>query len=1374
MPAKVIPIGQPVNDSERQAIAFLRDNLPNDYVILHNFEIADGTRVYEIDLALLTPHCVFVVDIKGTAGQVDVYGNQWHPTGRIPFYSPLAKLRQHAKLVKHLIEDAYPARRELKDVYVQEAVLLTAPNAKVTVHTGPDNPAIIVNQSRSLALFKSKAIVPSGRSTTIGRLLPLVESAIRGRARPQPSKLPQFREWVCQDKLGATDRYVEYRARHALTGRTSGTTRLRFYFFDPYQSEAERIRSQNIISNPFRTLSQMPAHPNIITVRDFFQNEDGDGFVLVTDDISGAALRQHIERPEMALTFDQKVRVMKDVLSALEHAKTYGVVHRNLTPDVIILTDSGRSVLVGFDYGRVENRGSDSTVGLDVIDDLDERYQAVECYKQPSRATPISDLFSAGLAFYELLAGEYPFSDRNDLGERGAVFPVRASEHQPDLPPAFDEWLQKLAAFKPNDRFIDAGEALRALENILKEQVVDTDAKTDEAQLAEVAIPPDPRDLPKDFMLGNRFVVQEKLGKGGAGTVYRVYDTFGDMVCALKLVTNQSGSPLEWGKREYRSLLGVNHPNVVRVIWADVLGNLNNTPFILFEYLDGLSIQEFIDAKAISLYDVRYIAEQAAQGLAYLHAKRIYHQDIKPTNLLWTADGVKIIDFNVAVSHHDPIAIGGTRKYIPPDFDTGRDPTHEQMVDRDLYGLGITLYLCATAGEYPFEQNTPQPGIFPRNLGSFQDLEDLSPKWIEFLTKLISPKRADRFKDATAVINALAQIGEPRLRPVTAPPITGRWSTSTPNFNPFVRELQRLYSQSKLTNAGTRGLDDVGRELYVPTLLDTELQPAILRGEFRLIIMTGNAGDGKTAFIQQFEYHAEGEGARGERVANGTRFKLGGRVFLSNYDGSQDEGDKTNEHVLLDFFSPFQGIDESDWTDSTIRLIAINEGRLIDFLTHYEGTFPRLMSIVRGGLKGGEPHAGVVVINLNLRSVVADAGGQEKTVIIEQLLKTFIAPQYWQACLSCDIHNKCYIYHNVQTFSDPVAGQKIFERLKMLFVITHLRNRLHITLRDLRSALAFMLAGTRDCDGVHSLYASGEDAIEDVVDGYYFNAWMGGRKGSPDRLIALMRQIDIGEVSNPELDRNSDLLRPDSRGFDRFTFSEREPYDDEIFRRLFARLETDYSADRRGEYFQQHQHYTMMMRRRHYFEWRVPDRWKGMLPYRKVEQFLSLVRGSGTLESEIGYFLEAINRAEGFSNVEKFRDKLAFRVHDINKGTIRSYRLFDIDNFTLEQNYIGDLRFLEYMPSALLFRFNSPAGNQAEIEINLDVYEMLSRLREGYVPSIEEREGFYRTLAVFRNVLLSAPYQDVMLTETGTEFYEVSRGIDGVLSFAKLGEAKSE
>src|SRR5215211_6804886 len=124
--AKVIPIGQPVNDSERRAIAHLRDNLPHTYTILHNFEITQGAEIFEIDLAIIAPHSIFVVDVKGTRGSIDVYGGKWYPEGRQPYFSPLAKLRKHAKVLKNLISQANPGKLELRKIHVHAAILMTS------------------------------------------------------------------------------------------------------------------------------------------------------------------------------------------------------------------------------------------------------------------------------------------------------------------------------------------------------------------------------------------------------------------------------------------------------------------------------------------------------------------------------------------------------------------------------------------------------------------------------------------------------------------------------------------------------------------------------------------------------------------------------------------------------------------------------------------------------------------------------------------------------------------------------------------------------------------------------------------------------------------------------------------------------------------------------------------------------------------------------------------------------------------------------------------------------------------------------------------------------------------------------------------------
>jgi hypothetical protein len=710
---------------------------------------------------------------------------------------------------------------------------------------------------------------------------------------------------------------------------------------------------------------------------------------------------------------------------------------------------------------------------------------------------------------------------------------------------------------------------------------------------------------------------------------------------------------------------------------------------------------------------------------------------------------------------------------LPPDFHADDEQSAVEQVDRDLYALGLTFYQCVT-GRYPYETSTPpmrQPPPDPRYC---EPSRDLGPELAQLMMKMIAPTRAERFTSAAKLLEGLQGIKNLRRLPEpetvtgdTLPVLKDGWASDRPNHNPFVTDLLTLYSQSRRSNTGTRGLDRIGKATYVHTMLDTQLREETLWGKFSLVIISGNAGDGKTAFIQTLELRAERANAPIERGANGARFMFGGRRFYSNYDGSQDEGEKVNDEVLSEFLGPFAGTDDAAWPKDETRLIAINEGRLIDFLSEREARFPRLLELVRDGLRGGDPAAGVAVINLNLRAVVADVDGKNES-IFDRLIRKMTNAEFWRACGNCDLRDRCYVQHNYRTLTDPVAGPKVIERLKTLYAITHLRGHLHITLRDLRSALAFTIAGTRDCDDIHALYAmTDEEARRQILDGFYFNSWLGGSAGSADRLLRLLSEIDVGHAPDPELDRRLDFLEPKAGEMSRFGFAERGGYDDELLARLFRDLKRGYVKESEAaRVMEAHQNYVAMMRRRQYFE-RRDEQWREMTPYRGVERFMDLVLGSGDLAEERRRLLLAINLGEGVTRPELLDHALALRVREVKGGTIRSYRLFDGERFALERR-AETRRFVEDLPQSLKLVYELGGQGSAELNITLDIYEMLTRLNEGYRPSSEEKQGLYLRLAVFKNTLAAAPYQEVLLTETGHEFYRITRAESGVLTMAQV------
>jgi hypothetical protein len=234
-----------------------------------------------------------------------------------------------------------------------------------------------------------------------------------------------------------------------------------------------------------------------------------------------------------------------------------------------------------------------------------------------------------------------------------------------------------------------------------------------------------------------------------------------------------------------------------------------------------------------------------------------------------------------------------------------------------------------------------------------------------------------------------------------------------------------------------------------------------------------------------------------------------------------------------------------------------------------------------------------------------------------------------------------------------------------------------------------------------------------------------------------------------------------------FNFERRGTYDREIIRRLFDELPRDFSSSLGSARTVAHKRYVALLRRRSFFE-RRDSGWKNMLPYRSADRMLSIISGREPPRELLREILDAINRGEGLTNPRILRGSVALQVRQVENGSIRSYRLFPLQRFSLGlQDDATRARFVEHVPSGLLLRYGGDYQNNAELRINLDVFEMLQRLNAGYRPSVEEEQGNCLNLAVFKNVLGSAPYQDVLLTTTGHDFFRIERQSDGRLEISQ-------
>jgi serine/threonine protein kinase len=1369
--AKVIPIGTPVNEAERRTIAHLRDAFPDAYTVVHNFEIRRDHQVYEIDIALIAPHAVYIIDAKGTRGAIEVQGNMWYPSGRRPFRSPLPKLREHAKAIKGLITAANPANRDLERIYVVEAVILCAPDAYLIDSRDRDIDRVCTIK-RSKAHFNNTGDFPSWASTDIRAFQNLVIRTITDNARSRSGPL-RFGNWEVSERIGSCELYTEYRAFNSTTGHRSGTVNLRVYQADPYAEEDLRQKQKARIQNAYEALAKLPPHPNIVGVRDFFPNEHEDRYMLVSDDTPGRALRLHISQPSLALTLDQKWRVAEEILTGLAHAHAHGVVHRNLIPAAVMLCTDGVTRLADFDYSRSAQDRS-HTIAEEITESLSPQYLAPECYQDAAAASAASDVFSAGVVLYELFTGVCPFESPTEVFDLEAKFKVPPSRYVDGLPKGFDDWLQTLCGFNAANR-PSAREALTGLQKL---QSVDAPA----AASGDVPRDDSPAEvnyenLPVNFELAGKYVIQEKIGKGSYGTVYRAFDVFADVHRAVKVTTKDRHSVLERFKKEYRNLVKLPpHPNVVQVIDGNIIPGVKY-PYLAFEWVDGDSLEDFIKGGVMTAQDCVVFAIQAGEGLAHCHAHGVFHCDIKPANLLWTPTGAKVIDFNVSVRAEDSGHGGGCHRYLPPDLDLSQSPGNDVREDRDCYALALSLYEAITS-HYPWNSEKSLPQLPPDPRG-FDGCAELSKDLIDVLNHALGPKREQRYPHVLDFVTALKKAGNVRV--AHSGPDTG--SDSGPGGKPvssesgelitggpYVDYLCTLYSQSSRSNCGTRGMDALGDYTYARTALDDELLPAVLRGDYGLVIISGNAGDGKTAFLQQLERAALAQKAKLKRKNNGCVFTLKKHRFVCNYDGSQDEGDVENDQVLLDFFASYRG-EQIVGNNKETRLIAINEGRLVDFL-HSHRDFSGLAAIVERGLKQGAAENGVVVVNLNLRSVVAP-GKNGKLSIFDRVLERMSDRRFWQGCDACELKDECYALHNARTFYDAKVGPIIRNRLRHLYLLTHLRGHQHITLRDLRSALAFMLTSNRTCDEIKALYKKGDTSA--IVDGFYFNSWKGGSKHTADRLLSLLADMDMGYGTDPSLDRALDFqgLKDGQR---LLSLQDRGTFDRDVFETLYTKLPHGIGEVEPRERIRSHRRYVRLARRLYYFE-RRDNGWRNMLPYVSGDCLSQLVSHPDDVEllsAALERILVGINRGEGLPGGSCLSGGVGLQVRQVSKGTIRNYRLFPRRCFCLTVPKSAEIPFIEGQPDSISLEFSGDGNLKVELCIHLDLFEMFERLCEGYAPSIEDRQGSHLNLAAFRNALSAAPYQEILLSRTGRRFFRVSREENGRLTLTETGEEKNE
>jgi len=218
-------------------------------------------------------------------------------------------------------------------------------------------------------------------------------------------------------------------------------------------------------------------------------------------------------------------------------------------------------------------------------------------------------------------------------------------------------------------------------------------------------------------MLGQlllHYRVVEKIGEGGQGTVYKVFDTTLDRPAVIKVIPpdlTDSASNLVRFEREAKLASSLDHPNICTIFGLHKVGDVQ---FIAMQFVEGRNVREIVDGKPLDLRRALSIAIQVTDALAAAHSRGIVHRDIKARNVMVTRSGtVKVLDFGLAKLIESPQSTSsdphlteagvpyGTSTYAAPEQAQGLKADHRA----DIFSTGVLLYEML-AGTWPFRGKT--------------------------------------------------------------------------------------------------------------------------------------------------------------------------------------------------------------------------------------------------------------------------------------------------------------------------------------------------------------------------------------------------------------------------------------------------------------------------------------------------------------------------------------------------------------------------------------------------------------------------------------------------------------------------------------------
>ncbi|MCA9070313.1 MAG: serine/threonine protein kinase, partial [Planctomycetaceae bacterium] len=269
----------------------------------------------------------------------------------------------------------------------------------------------------------------------------------------------------------------------------------------------------------------------------------------------------------------------------------------------------------------------------------------------------------------------------------------------------------------------------------------------------------------KSLRIG-RYLIQDCIGAGGMGEVYKAYHRKLLRVAAIKILPSRITKNSEAVKRFQREVevaARLSHPNIVMTHDANEFRGVH---YLVMEYVDGVDLANLVkNTEPMSVDKAVWCVLQTAKGLEYAHEKGVVHRDVKPNNLVLDSSGtVKILDMGIARFEEDEDDLEaltktgfvlGTLNFMSPEQ---AHNTKSADARADIYSLGCTLFFLLS-GKYLYNAKSPIDTILAHRSQPIPDLFEVCPtvpvELNAIYRQMVAKSVTDRYQSMTEVIAAI-------------------------------------------------------------------------------------------------------------------------------------------------------------------------------------------------------------------------------------------------------------------------------------------------------------------------------------------------------------------------------------------------------------------------------------------------------------------------------------------------------------------------------------------------------------------------------------------------------------------------------------------